>query len=195
MENRVISMFYELKDKENNEILETNFQAEPIKFITGLGHVLEKLEKEVLNLRANEEKIIQILKDESAIEYNPGGVRSFPKEEFAGIELKEGMELIGEGEDGRTARVIVKSIGDDEVVVDFNHPYAGKDLEFKVKIVENRLASEDEVKNQRVEGEHVCGCGDHEDHECCGGHHHEDHECCGGHHHHNEDDECCGRHK
>lgn len=191
MENRVITMFYELKDKQNNEILETNFNLEPFKFLTGLGHVLEKLEKEVLNLRANEEKIINISKEEGAIEYNPDGVRSIPKEEFAGIELKEGMELIGESEDGRSARVIVKEIGDDEVIVDFNHPYAGKDLEFRVKIVENRLASDDEVTSGRVEGEHVCGC--HSDDDCCGGHHHDEHECCGGHHH--DEHECCGKHK
>ena len=80
--------------------------------------------------------------------------------------------------------MIVKSIGEDDVVVDFNHPYAGKDLLFNVEILEVRDASEDEKATGMVAGAHTCGCGGH-------GHDHgEGHQCCGGHgHHHDDDDE------
>ena len=54
------------------------------------------------------------------------------------------MELFGQNEDGSSVRVIVKEIKDDEVTVDFNHPYAGKDLLFNVEILEVRDATEDE---------------------------------------------------
>ena len=133
-----------------------------------------------------------------------------PKEQFAGIDLAVGMELFGQAEDGATTRVSVKAIGEQDVTIDFNHPFAGKELEFNIKIVENREATADEILTGQPEGAHSCGCGHnhHEGHECCGGHGHdhaEDHECCGGHghvdgheccagHDHGKDHECCGGH-
>ncbi|CZE45750.1 FKBP-type peptidyl-prolyl cis-trans isomerase [Campylobacter geochelonis] len=185
--NRVITMFYELKDANSGELLETNWDKEPISFVTGLGQILQKLEDDVVNLENNDEKTIKIEAKEGIGEYNNEAVQSLPKEQFAGIELVEGMELFGQGEDGSTARVIVKAIGDEEVMIDFNHPYAGKDLEFKVKIVENREADADEAASGVVAGAASCACGNG------GGHHHgEEGGCCGGHGHHSDEDECCG---
>ena len=102
------------------------------------------------------------------------------------------MELFGQNEDGSSVRVIVKEIKDDEVTVDFNHPYAGRDLLFNVEILEVRDATEDEKATGMVAGAHTCGCGGHDhghghehEHECCGGHGHGEGGCgCGGHGHH-----------
>lgn len=195
-QNRVIKMYYELKDAKNGEILESNFNANPIAFLSGKNQILQKLEDEVLNLGEGESKIIKILPQDGVGEYDENAVQTLPKEQFAGIDLQIGMELFGEGEDGSVARVIVKEITDETVSVDFNHPYAGKELEFNVKIVGNREATEDEILMGAPEGEHSCCCGDggHDEGGCCGGgHHHDDHECCGGHGH-GEDGGCCGKH-
>ena len=197
-QNRVIKMYYELKDAKNGEILESNFNANPIAFLSGKNQILQKLEDEVLNLGEGESKIIKILPQDGVGEYDENAVQTLPKEQFAGIDLQIGMELFGEGEDGSVARVIVKEITDESVSVDFNHPYAGKELEFNVKILENREATEDEILMGAPEGEHSC-CfgGGHDEGGCCGGHGHhhhgEDHECCGGHGH-SEDGGCCGKH-
>ncbi len=201
-QNRVIKMYYELKDAKNGEILESNFNANPIAFLSGKNQILQKLEDEVLNLGEGESKIIKILPQDGVGEYDENAVQTLPKEQFAGIDLQIGMELFGEGEDGSVARVIVKEITDETVIVDFNHPYAGKELEFNVKIVENREATEDEILMGAPEGEHSCCCGGggHDEGGCCGGHghhhHDDDHECCGGHGHggHGEDGGCCGKH-
>ena len=102
------------------------------------------------------------------------------------------MELFGQGEHGESVRVIVKSIGEDDVTVDFNHPYAGKDLEFKVQIFDKRDATEDEIATGMVAGAHACGCGGH-DHD----HHHGEGGCCGHGHHdhgHHHGDGGCGCH-
>ena len=183
--DQVITMFYELKDAATGEILESNMQnGGQISFITGRGHIIEKLEEEVSKLKAGEKATINIKAAEGCGEYNSEAVQSLPKEQFAGIDLHEGMELFGQNEDGSSVRVIVKSIGEDDVVVDFNHPYAGKDLLFNVENLEVRDASEDEKATGMVAGAHTCGCGGHE-HD-----HGEGHQCCGGHgHHHDDDDE------
>ena len=181
--SKVISLNYELKDTKNGEILESNLESNALYFITGKGHILPALENEVIKLSIGEEKNIILNKNEGVGEYDNNLLQNIPIEQFAGIELKEGMELFGENEEGETARVIVKEIKDDEVIVDFNHPYAGRDLDFFVKIVDIRDANENEELTGVVDVPHVCGCGDHHDDECCGGHHHKDHECCGRHKH------------
>ena len=200
MKEQVVAMFYELKDAKTGEILESNMQVgQEISFLTGRGHIIEKLEEEVLKLNKGDTKIISISAADSCGEYDPNAVQVLPKEQFAGIELKEGMELFGQGEQGENVRVIVKSIGEDNVTVDFNHPYAGKDLEFKVQIFDKRDETEDEIATGMVAGAHTCGCGghDHDHHHgeggCCGGHGHHEHKeggCCGGHDHHGNDDGC-----
>nr|WP_230056720.1 peptidylprolyl isomerase [Campylobacter suis] len=210
-------MFYELRDANNGEILESNMQGgRQISFLTGRGHVIEKLEEEVLALKEGDRKEIRIPAAQACGEYDNSAVQSLPKEQFAGIELKEGMELFGQNEDGSSVRVIVKAVGAEEVMVDFNHPYAGKDLLFNVEILEMREPTEDEKATGIVGGgAHSCGCGSH-GHEhggggCCGGHEHGGGGCCGGHGHgggcgcsggghHDDDDDhghgggCCGGH-
>jgi FKBP-type peptidyl-prolyl cis-trans isomerase SlyD len=79
------------------------------------------------------------------------------------VDLKEGMTLYGQGENGETVQVTVTSFDDKEVQVDFNHPLAGKDLMFSVTVLDVRDATEDEAATGQVGGEHCddgsCGCG------------------------------------
>lgn len=188
--SKVIKMFYELKDAKTGELLESNIDAQEIAFVTGKNQVLEALENGVKDLKVGENAIVRIPASEGLGEYDESALQVLPKEQFAGIELNEGMELFGEGEDGSTVRVTVKSISDNDVTVDFNHPYAGKDLEFNVKITENRDADADEELTGVVVMPNVCGCGSD-------GHHHHEHEgegCCGGGYHDEHGGGCCGKH-
>lgn len=168
---KVITMFYTLKDANSKEILESNKNLDPISFITNKNQVLKALEDKLINLKAGDLENIIISSGEGIGDYDSSLIRSIPKEEFAGIDLKVGMELLGESEDGESARVIVKEIKDNEVVVDFNHPYAGKDLEFDVEILDVRNASEEEI-SIGIPKTHSCKCKEHsheEEHQCCGG--------------------------
>ena len=57
------------------------------------------------------------------------------KKQFTGIEnLHVGMQIQAEDENDQPIQLIIKEIKEDEIVVDFNHPLAGKDLEYKIKI-------------------------------------------------------------
>lgn len=172
----VVSIFFEIKDANTNEILEDNTHHEPIEFILGKGSILESLEEEIEKLDAPSSCDILIKKDRAFGEYNPELIQELPKEQFAGIDLQVGMELFGEGEDGQTVRVIVKEIKDDSVVIDYNHPYAGKDLLFSLDILSVREATEDELARGFVAPAHSCGCGGHDD-----SHGHGGGGCCGGH--------------
>lgn len=171
--NSVVSMFYELKDANTNEILESNINAQPIAFIVGKGQILDSLEEEVMKLECPSNADVLIKKDKALGDYDENAVQTLPKEQFAGIDLKVGMELFGEGEDGQTVRVSVKEINDNEVTIDYNHPYAGRDLLFSLNIVDAREASEDEILTGIIAGNGGC-CGSGH------GHHHHGGGGCGG---------------
>ncbi len=182
--DKVVSMFYTLTDKATGDLLDTNKQANPLEFLFGRGQIIPGLESELEGLSAGDKKQVEVLADQAYGKYDEKLLQTHSREQFAGIELKEGMTLFGQGEDGGQVQVSVKSFNDSEVTVDFNHPLAGKDLNFEVEITEVREASEDELATGVVGGmAGGCGCGTGG----CGEHHHdeEEHECCGGgaHHH------------
>jgi peptidyl-prolyl cis-trans isomerase len=187
--HKAITIKYELKDSQSGEILESNLEGEAISFVSGFEQILQKLEDEVISMQTGDEKVVKFDAKDGFGEYDDDKIQVLPKEQFAGIELEIGMELIGENEGGETVKVIVKDIADENVTIDFNHPYSGKNLEFKIQMIENREATDDEISNRGIAHQHACGCG-------CDHHEHEEHEhhCCGGHGHHHKhhhDGHCC----
>ena len=71
----------------------------------------------------------------------------FPKE----IKLKVGMQLAAQSPNG-TIPVIITEIKKDKVVVDFNHPLAGKDLTFNIEVVDVRKATKEELEHKHPHG-------------------------------------------
>ncbi|MFZ2388705.1 MAG: peptidylprolyl isomerase, partial [Polaromonas sp.] len=86
------------------------------------------------------------LRDESLM-------RTIPRSQFpAGV--KVGGQLEGRGSDGREKIFNVSKIKGDIVILDGNHPLAGKALRFTLKVTDVRTATEDEISHQHVHGEH-----------------------------------------
>jgi FKBP-type peptidyl-prolyl cis-trans isomerase SlyD len=161
-ENSVVGIEYEVKEAGSSEIVDTNKGAQPLEFITGKGHIIPGLENALVGMNEGESADILVKAADAYGELNPEAVQTLPIEQFEGVDLKEGMTLYGQGEDGQTVQVTVKSFNDKEVTIDFNHPLAGKDLMFSVKVLSNRPATEDEAATGQVGGEHCddgsCGC-------------------------------------
>lgn len=190
-DNQVVSISYELKDVDIGEVLDSNLSADPLSFIVGKGQIIPGLENEIKKLNSGDNSEIKVAAKDAYGEYDDAAVQTLPKEQFAGLELSEGMTLYGQGEDGGTVQVVVKSFNDESVEVDFNHPLAGKDLLFAITVTEVRDATEDELMNGFVGHAGGCGC----DSGCgCSTTEDDDHECCGGEHHHSDGSGCCGTH-
>lgn len=181
MENKkIISLEYCVKEEGKDEILDQNQAEEPLEFILGASQVIYGLEKALMDAKKGESKQIVVAPEEAYGEYRVDFLQEVPREQFEGIDLKEGMTLFGQGEDGRSVQVIVKNFNDQSVMIDYNHPLAGKTLVFDVKVLDIRDATEEDFM--------AMGGG------CCGGHHHgEGGGCCGGGHH-GEGGGCCGGH-
>jgi len=160
--NHVMSIEYDLTEKGGSEILDSNKGHQPLEFITGKNQIIPGLEDELVKMEKGEEKSITVAAKDAYGEVNPEAVETLPREQFAGLDLQEGMQLYGQGENGETVMVTVKSFDDNTVTIDYNHPLAGKDLTFNVKVVDVREATPDEVLSGQVGGGHCesggCGC-------------------------------------
>ena len=80
-------------------------------------------------------------------------VQTIPKSQFP-PGVKVGGQLEGRGDDGREHLFNVTKIKGDTVMLDGNHPLAGKALRFTVKVMDVRAASEEEIAHRHVHGEH-----------------------------------------
>ncbi len=166
-ENCVVAIEYEVKEAGTTEVVDTNKGAQPLEFITGKGQIIPGLESALLGMSKDESGDIVVEAADAYGDVNPEAVQVVPKDQFADIELTEGMMLYGQGEDGQTVQVVVKSFTDDDVTIDYNHPLAGKNLMFTVTVLDEREATADEVASGQVgggeaghcdSGEGSCGC-------------------------------------
>ena len=163
--NQIVSLEYEVKD--GDTVVDSNVGGEPLVFMYGKSQIIPGLEAGIKDMTIGEKGDILVHAADAYGEYNADAIQEVPKDQFAGIELTEGMTLYGQGEDGSTVQVTVKEIKDDTVIIDFNHPLAGKNLMFTVTINNVRDASAEEAMTgvpaeNKQEDEHCgsgsCGC-------------------------------------
>ena len=164
-QNSVVGIEYEVKEAGTTDVVDTNKGGQPLEFIMGKGQIIPGLENALVGMNEGESGDIMVSAADAYGDVNPEAMQTLPKEQFEGVDLVEGMTLYGQGEDGQTVQVTVKSFDDKEVNVDFNHPLAGKDLMFSVTVLSERAATEDEISSGVVggaaEGESCgtgCGC-------------------------------------
>lgn len=214
--NKLIAAQYQLFTiSENGErkLVEETTKEQPFVFITGFDAALDALEERLENLKLGEKFDFELEKEKAFGEYEPSRVIELNKEmfivdgQFDSKNIFKGAQIPLKNEDGNFFIGTVLEIGDAAVKVDLNHPLAGKKLNFKGYIIENREATKDEIKTMLSHmngggcggdcggceggcGHHEGGCG-HHDHEdgCCG--HHEHKGECGNHEHKGG---CCGHH-
>jgi FKBP-type peptidyl-prolyl cis-trans isomerase SlyD len=130
--NQIVLMQYELKANDN--IIESNLDGDPIEFTYGKGQLLEGLEERIKDMNAGDEKQVTVPAYEAYGEYDKSLTEQVPINEFEGIDLEIGMVLEADGDNGEIFKATVTDVTKEEVTVDYNHPLAGTDLTFKVRI-------------------------------------------------------------
>ena len=131
----MISMEYTLKSPDG-KLIESSKGREPLKYIHGQRMMIPGLEKELTGMKVGGEKHVTV-KPEDA--YGPMNAKAFeevPKEKLPPEGLKVGATLAAKTPDGRVIPMRVHEIKEKTVVMDMNHPMAGKTLVFDVKIVD-----------------------------------------------------------
>lgn len=202
--NKYVTVAYELytdNDKGIHELVEKAPIEHPFQFISGLGIALDSFESKILALAEGETFDFVLKVDEAYGPYEQDHVIELPKETFA-INGRFDKDMVYPGAvlplvnaDGMRFQGLVLELKDNTVIIDLNHPLAGKDLHFKGQVVTMRDATNEEI--QALINHEGCNCGGDCEGGCeggCGGHHHEHGEGCCGKHEHGEG-ECCGKHE
>lgn len=206
--NKLIAAQYQLFTIcENGErtLVEETTKEQPFVFITGFDAALDALEERLENLNRGDKFDFELDKEKAFGEYEPSRVIELNKEmfivdgQFDSKNIFKGAQIPLKNEDGNFFIGTVLEIGDAAVKVDLNHPLAGKKLNFKGYIIENREATKDEIKTMLSHmngggcggdcggceggcGHHEGGCGHHDHEDGCCGHHEHKGGCCGHHH-------------
>jgi len=165
-EKNVVGIEYEVKEAGTDVVADSNKGGQPLEFIMGKDQIIPGLEKALVGMNEGESADIIVKADEAYGERKDDAVQTLPKDQFEGVDLKEGMTLYGQGENGQSTQVIVQSFDDKDVTIDFNHPLAGKDLMFSVKVLTVRQTTLEELTSGAIAspasgGSCGTGCGCH----------------------------------
>lgn len=119
------------------ETFDSSAGREPLEFEVGSGSVIKGFDEGVTGMSVGEKKTINIPFAEAYGPLNPEMIIDMPKERFpADMELEVGMPLMMSDGQGHQFQVTVTEIKIESVVLDANHPLAGKDLIFDLELVE-----------------------------------------------------------
>ena len=188
--NRFLSVVYELYTvADGKTTLEEQTGTErPFEFITGFGIALDAFEQKLMDVEKGTKFDFTLEPTEAFGEYIPEGKHKLSRDIFSinghfdHENIFEGAVITLMGEDDQRFMAKVLKIEEDGVTVDTNHPLAGKNLQFKGEVFENREATEEEIQHLIKHLTGGCsGCGHHHegcDHEGCD-HDHEDGCGCG----------------
>ncbi|MAG78730.1 peptidylprolyl isomerase [archaeon] len=109
--------------------------GQPLEFEVGSGQIIKGFDDAVIGMEKGDEKEIEIPSNQAYGEPNEQLIQKLPKDKLP-AEIKEGATLISKMPNGQQIPAKVVKIDENEVTVDLNHPLAGKNLKFKIKIVE-----------------------------------------------------------
>ncbi|MGQ9689388.1 MAG: FKBP-type peptidyl-prolyl cis-trans isomerase [Desulfobaccales bacterium] len=115
-------------------VFDTSEGRQPLEFQVGGGQVIPGFDKAIEGMELNEEKTFRIKSDEAYGPKRDDLKQSFPRDILGGKEVNLGQELWFKSPQGPVPGRVA-ALETESITVDFNHPLAGEDLEFSVKLV------------------------------------------------------------
>jgi FKBP-type peptidyl-prolyl cis-trans isomerase SlyD len=156
----VVSIDYRLH-LGDGKVVDESEPGEPLVYLHGHDEIVPGLEKALEGRDVGYSTKVVVPPDEGYGAYDPEGVEEVPKSEFPDdFELVTGGILSATDPDGDEVDFVIKEVKPDTVVVDFNHPLAGKTLHFDVTVRDVRAATKEELEHG-----HAHGPGDEHEHE------------------------------
>lgn len=149
-DNVVVTMAYTLIV--DGETINSTAEGEALVFIQGYGSIIPGLENSLYGMEVGSSRPVRVPASDAYGEYELDNISSIPLSEFPeDLNLTSGMELEMEDKDGDIVYGKIVSIGMSRVKMDFNHPLAGKDLDFEVTVLDLRQATEKELEQGYVD--------------------------------------------
>lgn len=122
---------------EDGQVFDSSLEREPLEITLGQGMLIPGFEKGLVDMKVNEKKTVNVPKEEAYGDvqkelFQEVSNENLPKE----IKPEVGMGLMAKNPDGSERQLRVAEVKNDSIVVDANHPLAGKDLTFDLEVVE-----------------------------------------------------------
>lgn len=147
----VVTMDYSLRV--DGEIVDSSEEEGPIQFLQGYGNIIPGLEAHLGGLAVGESLQVSVAAKDGYGEFDPEQIVDIPLDEFPEeISVEPGVELEMRDQDGDTLFARIISVGKSRAKLDFNHPLAGKQLDFDVTIVGLRPPTPEELEHGHVHG-------------------------------------------
>jgi FKBP-type peptidyl-prolyl cis-trans isomerase SlyD len=120
---------------DDQSVLESNVGKEPMTYTQGAHEIVPGLETAMEGMRKGERKHVVVTPMDGYGPIDQQAIREVKKELIPAAAQKVGVQLQGQAADRSTVFSIVKEIKEETVVLDFNHPLAGKTLHFDVTVL------------------------------------------------------------
>jgi peptidylprolyl isomerase len=122
---------------EDGTVFDTSTEREPLQFTLGEGQIISGFEQAVVGMNPGESKTTKVLADEAFGPHIKEMVLVVERNQFPEhLEPKLGQRLQIRQADGQTIRITVTNISESNVTLDGNHPLAGKDLIFDIRLID-----------------------------------------------------------
>jgi len=145
---RVVTLEYELHD-DGGTLLDSSRHAGPMRYLHGAGQLLPALENGLLGLEPGQRTEVTIPRDEAFGERDDDRMVEVASSELP-PDVRVGSVVTARDQAGRQFQLVVSSLGDDRAVLDGNHPLAGKNLVFSVKVLAVESATAQELEHGHV---------------------------------------------
>jgi peptidylprolyl isomerase len=120
---------------DDGKVFDSSFDKEPIEFKIGEGKVIKGFNEGIKGLKAGEHKKVKVKCEEAYGHRNEKLIQKVPKDALKGIEAKPGTVLTLKAPDGKMINALLTKVEGGEITLDLNHPLAGKNLNFELKLV------------------------------------------------------------
>jgi FKBP-type peptidyl-prolyl cis-trans isomerase SlyD len=130
---------------DDGEVIDSSSEDDLLWYLHGAGQIIPGLEQALTGLQVGDTRKVVVEPEDAYGEFDEEALQYLPREMFP-EDLEEDMELeLHDEETDEVMEAMVVEITDDEVLLDFNHPLAGHQLTFQVRIAEVRPATEEEL--------------------------------------------------
>ncbi|MCG1036760.1 FKBP-type peptidyl-prolyl cis-trans isomerase [Polaribacter sargassicola] len=121
----------------DGQIFDTSDGREPLEVTLGQGQLIPGFEQALIDMKLNEKKTITIAKEDAYGDVNESLIQEVDKANLPqDMEPKVGMGLVSKSPDGQEMNLMIVEVKDQSVVIDGNHPLAGRDLVFDLEVVD-----------------------------------------------------------
>ena len=151
-QDSVVTIDYRLH-LDDGEVVDESDPGDPLVYLHGHGETVPGLEAALEGKAVGDSLKVKVAPDQGYGDHDPERIEEVPRSEFPDeLELKPGSILTATDDDGQELDFLVKELKGDKVIVDFNHPLAGKTLHFEVTVREVRAATAEELEHGHVHG-------------------------------------------